>query len=139
MANSVEIGCESGSGNAVQTIFEAIKSNGIVIGLSSGYYRNVNLSNYSYVALGLRANDNYAVSFGHRNVTNDTPGVACSIPAKDQYGNNGHIYFGMVNSSGAQLRTSPYTGSSYTPYNTIECYYIGASTYDELIAQLGGA
>ena len=138
MANSIDVGCKSGSGNAVQRLFEAIKSNGAIIGLSSGYYTNVNLSNYSYVAFGLRANDNYAVSFGYRGMTSNTPGVACSIPAKDQYGNNGHIYFGMVNFSDAQLRSSPYTGSSYEPYNIIQCYYIGANTYDELITQLGG-
>ena len=138
MANSVEIGCGSGSGNSQQVLFEAIKTNGTYISLSSGSSRILNLSGSSYAAFGLKANNKYAVAIGRSSEARSTPGVACSIPVQDQYGNTGNIYFGMVNSTEAFLASSPGAGSSYTPYNTIECYYIKANTYDELIAQLGG-
>ena len=138
MANSVEIGCESGNGNAIQTIFEAIKANGTVPDLN--VQNNQALlyfsPNTSYLtAVGVRVGPQYYVALS---LVGDGIVIRTDIFT---YGNNAARFVCNINYTNSVFYLDRTTGSTYlSAYNgQIECCYLPAvSSYDQLMSQLGG-
>ena len=139
MATNVDIGCESGNGNVIQGLYEAIKANGTVPDLNV-QNNQANLYFYPqtsyFVAVGVRVGTQYYVSISR-------PVNAINIYSDIlEYNSNAARFQCTISYSASLFALDRTTGSTFlSAYSgQIECCYVYSTTsYDQLMSQLGGA
>ena len=156
MANSVEIGCESGGGSFnenAKTMFNQIGSVGTIYSISSlqtssrVLVSGLSISGYTWTAVGLRINDNYVVSIGDTSTPSPGGGLidlyGCSLPIVSTKNSQVTATIAVCNLAVYRpcigiLCYNRYFSEVITG-NVAQVVYLLATSYDNLIAQLGGA
>ena len=146
MANSVEIGCESGSsGGPVEALYEAIKAKGNSVSFNVAQESNSILfppsNSMLYGAVALRFDEQYVVSIGYcRDNTDVSKGVVATCGSL-----NGVVITASFYGLNPQIRQDTYVAVAVNKgylniyQSRAEMYYIVAPTYEQLMRQLGGA
>ena len=137
MANSVEIGCIEPSGKTAEQMFELLSTIGRRIVLVGGYMSFTG----SYLAISVYNSYLNQYYFCITNV--GLPGISpvpyCGGLASGIVHNSSQHRFSLnillVDASSNRFYGFTNTADSYSN----ESYYLSATSYDELIAQLGGA
>ena len=155
MANSIDIGCESG-GNAVRTLFETIKTKGVLVNLSGfGNSVSVNMPNSRYVFFAIKINEHYYYCSGDAYYNTDgtyTCGIVTRSYLMRNIGSGSEsyaVYVKIMRNGNSQIFTLYISiNDSFTSLispsefannvDSFEVCYLGSMSYNDLMSQLGG-